>query len=71
MNGHPRTLEEIRGTLEDMAREFAETRLRTTDKAEALRLGYVIESIEVARLRVLDVSVEVAQYITYCLDRSR
>jgi hypothetical protein len=68
---HDRTLEEIRVTLEDLASEFASeclvaTRAYRADEAALLRA--VVASIEVARERVLDVSIDIAKYLTYCLD---
>lgn len=74
MRGHPRTLEEIRLTLEDIASEYAAERVRkasTASAREAEMLRHLAESIEIARLRVLDVSVEVAAYITHCLENDK
>ena len=62
-----RTLEEIRLTLEAIANEcLAAERAAHGREAELLRA--IVQSAEVARERVLDVSIGISKYITHCLE---
>ena len=61
-----RTLDEVRRALEDLSSECL-TKSRTVSGNEAERLRAIVQSAERAREQVKDITIKVAEYITYCL----
>ena len=69
LDSHSRTLEDFRRMLEDFAVTCEGEMKRASGARETELLRNVVREIYEARAHVLDVSIAVARYLTYCLEQ--
>lgn len=69
IDSHSRTLEDFRRMLEELAGTCETEMRRARNARESDLLRNVVGKIHETRAGVLDVSIAMAQYLTYCLQQ--
>jgi hypothetical protein len=69
LNSRIRTLEDVRRAIEDISEECVSDLRSVGYGQEGQLLRAVVQAAQVARERVLDTSIAMTRYVTYCLER--